>query len=145
MKKCLFIFLFIVPSLAFSQSDTLNSGFFGWEDSIWTHSINECDLILQLHITSTFYVSDGGSFMGKVMKVEKGKFKERNVSWTMGMIEDSRERWNGRYKAIYPEDWKKPYKVFAGFMKTKSDYPDLYDKSTRQGYDFFMSVEKFPN
>jgi hypothetical protein len=143
MKNYFLILLFVFPIRLLAQTDT-TTAWFPWEDTTWSHSISECDLILKLMITPASYVTDGGQFVGKILKVEKGFFKEKKVSWLMGMIEISTSRWEGRYEAIYPKDWKTPYIVYAGFMKTSSQHPHLFDKKSKQGYEFFMSVEKFP-
>jgi hypothetical protein len=143
MKNYFLILLFVFPIRLLAQTDT-TSEWLPWEDTTWSYSISECDLVLKLKITSTSYVTDGGQFVGKVLKVEKGFFKEKNVSWSMGMMEISTSRWRGRYQAIYPKDWKTPYIVYAGFMKTTGKNSDLFDQHSKQGYVFFMSVQKFP-
>jgi len=112
-------------------------------DTSWDHTINESSLILKLQVNDIKYMTDQGIFSCEVLKVVKGIYKEKKANWTMEMIELSVQRWEKRFRAIWPKDLKTPFIVYAGFYTTQFDNFHLEDKSTGKRYNFYMSATDF--
>lgn len=140
MKQVFYILIFFT-SCIYAQVNGESAQVGMYTDTTWNHHIDESDLILQLWIEESVYVTDGGYFSGKVMKVIKGEFSDKKFQMNVGLIEFSSERYEKRLRAISPKDWKKPFAVYVGFKKTDYHF-NLQDSKTQQKYVLFMSVEK---
>lgn len=108
-------------------------------DSTWNHSIMEADLVLKINVIQTYYITDGGIFEAEILEVVKGNFTRKKLSWSMGMIESSTERWEKRYRAIWPKDLKNPCITYVGFNLMLKNVPEDPKKPFSDYYEFFMS------
>jgi len=139
MRKIILVLFTSISLQVYSQIDSEGSVSFQ-TDTTWNHEIEESSLILKLQVNDIKYMTDQGIFSCDVLKVIKGIYKEKKASWIMEMIELSVERWEKRFRAIWPKDLKTPFTVYAGFYTTEYDNFDLEDKSTGKRYNFYMSV-----
>lgn len=120
-----------------------SNSLFGQLDSSWNHSLDEADVVLKINVTKTYYITDGGIFEAEVLEVVKGSCKRNKISWSMGMIEISTERWEKRYRAIWPEDLKTPFTTYVGFNIIRKNLPDDPSKPFSNYYEYFMSSKVF--
>jgi hypothetical protein len=135
----LFVLLLLPLSLS-SQSDTphvISVQF----DTTWNHHILESDLILYVEIQHAIFVTQAGSFTGKILKVYKGEFNDTNFSINLDLIEWSQTRWDKRLSAIFPgfDNLRFPYRCVVGFTKENKTWNFIKDPRTKRVYHLFMS------
>ena len=102
-------------------------------DTLWNHTIEEADLVIKVSVNNRFYVTEAGSFECEIIKVIKGEYKEKKLSFHIELVENSRERFKKRFDALMNHKI-----VTIGFTKDKKFCcKDI--KINGIDYAFFMS------
>jgi hypothetical protein len=134
--------LLLAAPAAHAQDTVTNTRKINWDDSTWTHTLHDADVVVKVRVNTHYYMTFQGLFTCDVLEVMKGSFEDKKLDFDIGMMESSAERYEKRFRAI--DNYEVPFTVYIGLLKAgPKDPSEIGDKKGHQRYEFFMSSKLY--